>query len=419
MSNFCIVILAAGEGKRMKSSLPKVLHMVGPKPMVNHVVDAARALRPKNIVVVVSRKQPDVKKVLAKDVKAVYQKKPLGTADAVKAAVKEIPPSVKDVIVLYGDTPLVTEATIRALYDFHAEKNASCSVLSTFINNPFGYGRILRNETGQLIGIVEEKDATQTQRSIHEVNTGMYCFNKEDLIEGLAHVQPLNQSGEFYLTDVLSWFFNKNKKIEATVISDSCEVIGVNSQRELAAATQILRQRILERFVESGVVVVDPFTTFIDESVTIGPGTKIFPFTLIEKDVVIGRSCSIGPFCHLRQGSVLEDGVSIGNFTEIKNSFLGEETLVRHMSYIGDTTLGKRVNVGAGMVVANFDGKKKNKTVIKDGAFVGCDAVLIAPVVIGKNAVVGAGSVVPRAHNVPDGATVVGVPAREIKRQKR
>ena len=403
----------------MKSSLPKVLHMVGSKPMVNHVIDAARLLEPKNIIVVVSRKQPDVKKALAKDVRVVYQDKPLGTADAVKAAVREIPPNVKNVVVLYGDTPLVTEATIRALYDFHETKNVSCTVLSTRLNNPFGYGRILRNEAGQLIGIVEEKDATQTQKAIGEINTGIYCFNKEDLIEGLAHVKSFNQSGEFYLTDVLSWLFNKNKKIEACVASDSCEVLGVNSLAQLAAATQILRQRILEKFVEKGVVITDPLTTFIDESVIIGPGTKIAPFTLIEKDVVIGRYCSIGPFCHLRYGTVIEDKVSLGNFTEIKNSSLGEETMVRHMSYIGDTKVGKKVNVGAGMVVANFDGKKKNKTVIKDKAFLGCNAVLIAPLVIGKNAVVGAGSVVLREHHVPDGALVVGVPAKEIKKQKR
>jgi len=419
MSNFCIIILAAGEGKRMKSSLPKVLHRVGSKPMVNHVVDAARLLGPKNIIVVISRKQPDVKKALAKDVRVVYQAKPQGTADAVKAALKEIPPSVKNVMVLYGDTPLVTEATLRALYDFHEAKNVSCTVLSTWLNNPSGYGRILRNETGQLIGIVEEKDATQAQKAIAEINTGMYCFNKEDLLEGLTHVKPSSQSGEFYLTDVLSWLFNKNKKIEACVADEPCEVLGVNSPRELAAATQVLRQRNLEKFVENGVVIADPLTTFIDESVTIGPGTKIAPFTVIEKDVVIGRHCSIGPFCHLRHGTVIEDKVSLGNFTEIKNSSLGEETMVRHMSYIGDTKVGKKVNIGAGMVVANFDGKKKNKTVIKDKAFLGCNAVLIAPLVVGKNAVVGAGSVVPREHHVPDGALVVGVPAKEIKKKKR
>jgi len=386
--------------------------------MVNYVVDAARTMNPKKIVVVLGRKRPQVREVLAKDACVVYQEKPLGTADAVKAAKNAIPPSVKDVVVLYGDTPLITEKTIQGLYDFHLEKDVACTVLTTFLNNPRGYGRILRNDRGQFIGIMEDKDANFQQKSIREINTGMYCFKKDDLLEGLQHVKPFNQSGEFYLTDVVGWLFNKNRKIDACVTDVSLEVLGVNSLQELREASCIVHARTLDKFTESGVFIMDYSTTFINASAKIEAGTKIFPFTLIEKDVVIGKGCFVGPYCHLRVGAILKEGVSVGNFTEVKNSVLEDHVVMRHMGYLGDTKVGKKVNIGAGTVVANFDGKKKNKTIIREKAFIGCDTVLIAPVVVGKNAVVGAGSVVTRGHNVRDGAIVVGVPAREIKGPK-
>jgi bifunctional UDP-N-acetylglucosamine pyrophosphorylase/glucosamine-1-phosphate N-acetyltransferase len=419
MSNFCVIILAAGEGKRMKTIVPKVLCEICGKPMVQYVVEAAGKTKPKRIIVVVGRKRSQVKEVLGSGVRVAYQEKPLGTADAVKAAIKDIQPDTKDVIVLYGDTPLITEETIRVLYDFHTSRNVSCTVLTTFLDNPRGYGRILRNDAGQLVGIIEDKDANYQQKNIREINTGMYCFKKDDLLEALKHVKPAANTAEFYLTDVFSWLFSRNRKIDACVVDASEEVLGVNSQGQLLEAAEILRRRVLERFLEAGVNIADLNTTFIDASAQIGTGTKVFPFTVIDKGVCVGKDCTIGPFCHLRQGAVLKDKVSVGNFTEIKNSYLDESSRVRHVSYIGDTKIGKKVNIGAGTVVANFDGKKKNKTIIKDKAFVGCDTVLIAPVVIGKNAIVGAGSVVTRDHNVPDGALVVGVPAREIKKRKR
>lgn len=419
MSNFCVIILAAGEGRRMKAVVPKVLCELCGKPMVQYVVEAAGSIKPKRIIVVVGRKRSQVKEVLGSGVRVAYQEKPLGTADAVKAAIKDIPPDAKDVIVLYGDTPLITEETIRVLYDFHTSRNVSCTVLTTFLDNPMGYGRILRNEAGQLVGIIEDKDANYQQKNIREINTGMYCFKKADLLEALKYVKPAANTAEFYLTDAFSWLFSRNRKIDACVVDTSQEVLGVNSQGQLLEAAEILRRRVLERFLEAGVSIADFKTIFIDASAQIGPGTKVLPFTVIDKGVCVGKDCSIGPFCHLRQGSVLKDKVSVGNFTEIKNSYLDESSRVRHVSYIGDTKIGRKVNIGAGTVVANFDGKKKNKTIIKDKAFVGCDTVLIAPVVIGKNAIVGAGSVVTRDHNVPDGALVVGVPAREIKKRKR
>ncbi len=419
MSNFCVIILAAGEGKRMKASVPKVLCEICGKPMVQYVVEAASLVKPKKMIVVIGRKRTQVKEVFGNNVRVAYQEKPLCTADAVKAAIKDIPPDARDVIVLYGDTPLITEETIRVLYDFHTSRNVSCTVLTTFLDNPGGYGRILRNEAGQPVSINEDKDANYQQKNIREINTGMYCFKKDDLLEALKYVKPAANTAEFYLTDVFSWLFSRNRKIGACVVDTSQEVLGVNSQGQLLEAAEILRRRVLERFLEAGVSIADFKTIFIDASAQIGSGTKVLPFTVIEKGVSVGKDCSIGPFCHLRQGAVLKDKVSVGNFTEIKNSYLDEATRVRHVSYIGDTKIGKKVNIGAGTVVANFDGKNKNKTIIKDKAFVGCDTVLIAPVVIGKNAIVGAGSVVTRGHNVPDGALVVGVPAREIKKRKR
>ncbi len=403
----------------MKSGLPKVLHEINSKPMVNYVVEAAKKIQPKKIIVVVGRKRSQVKEVLDKGVKVVYQDRPLGTADAVKAAKKEIPSNIKDVVVLYGDTPLITDSTIRTLYDFHVERNASCTVLTTILEDRAGYGRILRNESGQLMGIVEDKDATWKQKAVKEINTGMYCFNKEDLLEGLGHVRPTNRSGEFYLTDIFSWLFNKNKKIDACLVDNWREVVGVNSQAQLMEASEIIRAKALQKFMEDGACIMDFRTTFIDESAKIGCGTRVFPFSFIEKNVAIGKNCSIGPFCHLREGAVLGDRASVGNFTEIKNSSLGEGVFMRHMSYLGDTQVGKNSNIGAGAVVANFDGKKKHRTVIKEKAFLGCNSVLIAPVVVGRKAVVGAGSIVTRNHNVADGATVAGVPAREIQKGKK
>lgn len=416
MSDFCIVILAAGEGKRMKSDLPKVLHRIGEKPMIAYVVEAAKKLDPRRIIVVVARRRLQVKDALSRDIKVAIQEKQLGTADAVKAACRDIPAGVRDVIVLYGDTPLITEKTVRELYDFHAQRNASCTVLTTHLENPRGYGRVVRNDAGQLVAIIEDKDADFRQKAIKEINTGLYCFKRQDLLEALDHVKSLNAAREFYLTDIFSWLFNKGKKIEACVTDDPHEVLGVNSRIELMEAAAIIRKRILIAHVERGVTIDDLSSVFIHETAEISAGTRIRPFTVIEEDVKVGRNCMVGPFAHLRAGTVLKDRARVGNFAEIKSSTLEEGACMGHLGYLGDTSVGRGVNIGAGVVVANFDGKKKNKTVIKDKAFIGCDAVLIAPVSIGKKAVVGAGSVVTRGHNVPDGVTVVGSPARPLKK---
>jgi bifunctional UDP-N-acetylglucosamine pyrophosphorylase/glucosamine-1-phosphate N-acetyltransferase len=419
MAKLCVIILAAGEGKRMKSALPKVLHDVAGRPMLHFVLDAARTLKSQKTIVVLSPKRPQVRQVLDKKVSVVFQKEPLGTADAVMSALKAIPEDARDVVVLYGDTPLIKPETVQALYRAHTGSGASCTVLTTFLNDPRGYGRVLRNEAGGFLAIVEEKDADLSQKSVREINTGLYCFQRGDLLEGLRHVRPAPTTGEYYLTDVLGWLFASNRKVETALAEDPQEVLGVNSRRELREASDVIRFRVLESFEEKGVVIEDPKTTFIDPGVVIGEGTRIQPFCYIEKDVVIGRDCSIGPFCRLRPGTVLADGVAVGNFAEIKNSTLGEESVMHHVGYLGDAKVGRRVNIGAGTVVANFDGHKKSLTVIKDQAFIGSDAVLIAPVVIGKKAVVGAGSVVTRGRDVADGTVVAGVPARVLKKKHK
>lgn len=416
MDNKCVVILAAGEGKRMKSAIPKVLHEVCLKPMIVRVVEAARSLgHGGKIIVVAGRHIEAVRSLLGKDIEVVRQERPLGTADAVKAAKRAIPAGVRDVVVLYGDTPLIRPQTIRSLYGCHRKEKAACTVLTVFLNNPSGYGRILRDKNGHFTGIVEDKDADFSQKSIKEINTGMYCFRRSELLKGLDCIDSSNRSREFYLTDVFSYLFNQGEKIVTFSAEEPSEVLGVNSKMELLEAQRLLRRRIIKHFLDKDVDIMDLDTVFIDETAKIGPGTKIYPFTYIEKNVVVGRDCSLGPYCHLRENVVLRSKVSVGNFAEIKNSTLGEGTFMRHMSYLGDTRVGRRVNIGAGSVVANFDGKKKHRTRIEDGAFIGSDAVLIAPVVIGKNAVVGAGSVVTRKHNVASGSVVVGVPAREVK----
>ncbi len=419
MSDFCIVILAAGEGKRMKSGTPKVLHCINSKPMINYVVDAAKKLAPQKMVVVLARKRPEVGKVLPRDVKVAFQANQLGTADAVAVAVKYIPANVKHVIVLYGDTPLITEETISALYEHHLMQNASCTVLTTFLDNPKGYGRIMRNDSGQFMGIVEDKDANLRQKAVKEINTGLCCFRRNDLLEALEHVKVSAKTGEYYLTQVFSWLFNKTRKTEACVADDHREVLGVNSQGELIEASEIIRRRSLMKHMENGVTIDDFSTVFIDDSVSIGKGTRIFPFTYIENGVVIGSNCKVGPFTHLRSGAVLKDNVRVGNFAELKNSVIEQGSSMGHVGYLGDTSVGKNVNIGAGVIVANYDGKKKNRTVIKDNAFIGCDSVLVAPVVVGRRAVVGAGSVVTKKHDVRDGEVVVGVPARPINIKKR
>jgi len=415
-NNWTAIILAAGEGTRMKSSLPKVLHQVCGRPMLAYVLDLAKGLGIKNILVVTGHKRELLKDLLTRyKAKEVYQDKRLGTADAIKRCQPALRGFSGNVLVLYGDQPLLKKETLQKLIQRHTETKAQATILSAYPQDPFGYGRIIRDNFSRITAIVEEKDASAREKEVGEINTGIICFKKDSLFKTIPKIKSDNTKKEYYLTDAIKIMAQEGALIESVSISqDVQEAQGINSLIDLAQALKAMRLRILERFMLEGVTVIDPDTTYIEEGVRIGRDTVIYPFTFIEKDVIIGNFCQIGPFCHLRPETVIEDRVTVGNFTEITRSRLGRDSFMKHFSYLGDTVAGKAVNIGCGTVVANFDGRNKNKTVIEDQAFIGSDTVLRAPVRIGKKAVTGAGSVVTK--DVAAGTVVAGVPARILKK---
>ncbi|MFA4991168.1 MAG: NTP transferase domain-containing protein [Candidatus Omnitrophota bacterium] len=417
MKNIAGIILAAGEGTRMKSSLPKVLHPLCGKPMIRYIVDNLKALGIKKIAAVVGHKADQVKERL-EGVRCVKQNRLLGTGDAVLQTAKIILQDAKidTVLILYGDTPLLTKETIKKLIDKHKTTGASCALLTAQLKNPTGYGRIKRNSGGKIVKIIEEADASIYDKVIEEINVGVYCFDKNSLFEALKKIVPDNEKEEYYLTDTIGIMAKSNLSVESVVTDNMEEFLGVNTRVELAKAESVMRQRVLDKIMRSGVTVIDPDNTYIEEDVEIGRDTVIYPYTFIESNVKIGSGCSLGPFARLRTGTTVRDNVGIGNFVEIVRSEIGAGTKIRHQCYIGDTVMGKDVNIGAGTIVANYDGRKKHETVIEDNAFIGTGSILIAPVKIGKSAVTGAGSVVTKNNNVPAGKTVVGVPAKILKR---
>lgn len=420
MKDFISIILAAGEGTRMKSSLPKVLHNICGRPMIDYVIDAAKSLRLKKIFTVVNKQQDEVAQYLInnKSVKIVIQKKALGTGDALKSCKSILGKSKSNVLVVCADTPLIKEETLQALVAQHKEKHSSCTILTAFLDNPYGLGRILRDQFSKVSRIIEENDATLSQKQTREVNSGIYCFQSHDLVQALNQVEMNEKRKEYYLTDVIEILYQMNKRIETYVCSSAVEAFGINSRLDLSKANEVMRLRIIEELLDEGVAVIDPKTTYIDCGASIGKETTVYPFTYIESGVKIGDNCSIGPFCHLRGGSVIKDGAKVGNFTEMVRSSVGEDTLFKHFGYLGDTTVGKKVNIGAGTVIANFDGEQKMSTVIKDESFIGCDTIIVAPAKIGKGVVTGAGSVITKSSNIKDNSVVVGVPARPLVKSK-
>ena len=421
------VILAAGHGTRMRSRTPKVLHPLCGRPMIDWVLNAVSEAGANDVKVVVSPHQVDLAAHLEGRAEIVYQREARGTAHALQQVpAKEL--SKSDVLVVNGDAPLLTAATVRRLVDAHRESRAPATIAS--VEDPRrDDGRIVRAADGSFERIVERKDATNEQRkSIHEVNVGIYCFKGAPLVEALAHVTDDNKAGELYLTDVLRHL----RPVTILEIEDPNEAIGVKDRVRLAEAIALMRRRVLEQLMLGGATIVDPETTFIDATVTIGQDTVIEPFSVIKGSTVIGQECRIGPHVHiedakigdrsdcgpfakLRRGTEIADDVHIGSFTELVRTSVGRGSRVPHVSYLGDTDLGEDANIGAGTITANFDGVKKNRTVIGDGAFVGVDTMLVAPVKLGKGSRTGAGSVVTR--DVPDGATAVGVPARVVRRK--
>ena len=413
--NLAVVILAAGKSTRMKSETPKVLHPLCGRPMLEYVLDLVKTLKPKKTIAVLGYKQQEVRKRLGTGVIAVVQKKLCGTADAVKAALPALKGFKGTVLVLYGDTPLLQKETVSKLLKYHAENNVDATLLTGNLEKPAGYGRILRDNLANVCGIVEEKDADDFEKAIKEVNTGIICFNNEKLPGALKQVRPDNRKKEYYLTDTIKIMYSSGCLVDAVKLTDINEALGINTRAELSKANSVMRSRINEKYMSDGVSIVDPATTFISWGTKIGKDSVIYPFTVIENNVNIAKHCAVGPFCHLREGTRLADNTLIGNFTEITRSSIGPKTIVKHFAYIGDTQVGKLVNIGAGTVVANFDGLDKHRTKISDGALIGSDTILVAPVSVGKNATTGAGSVVTR--NVPAKTIVAGVPARFLRKK--
>ncbi len=422
MKNIAGIILAAGEGVRMDSGVPKVLHKICGKVMLKHMLDLLHQLEIKRSIVVIGHKQELVKEILKRHhtkIKTIRQPKLLGSADAVWQTRTSLANYKGDVLVVYGDTPLITYRSLKKLIQLHRDNQAACTILTAVTKNPTGLGRIVRTEDNRILKIVEEQDADTYERAIGEVNVGVYCFRAKELFSALEEVKCDNVKNEYYLTDTIKILTARRAKVESVYTEDEQEALGVNSRYDLSCANSVINKRNLDKLISRGVTIVDPATTFVYGEIEAGRDTIIYPHTVIEGKVKIGRACHIGPFAHLRSGTILEDAVQIGNFVEIVRARIFSGSKIKHHSYIGDAIVGKDVNIGAGTITANYDGKNKNPTLIGDGAFIGVGTILIAPVKVGKKAVTGAGSVLTKGKNVPQGVTVVGIPARILKKKRK
>ena len=445
-SQVSVVILAAGDSTRMRSNTPKVLHRLAGRPLIHYSVRLAETLSPQPPLVVVGRDADRVQELLGQRARYALQSQRLGTGHAVMQARSALAADgAATVLIFYADMPLVTETTMRRLLDLHSQNVQAGGVLSMLTfesSNPRGFGRVVRSTAGDVLAIVEEVDCTPQQARLTELNPGLYCYQAAWLWENLDRI-PISRKGEYYLTDLVSIAVAQGSRVAALQVEDATEMLGINTRVHLAEAEAVLRKRITHRWMESGVTIVDPVTTYIDDTVTLGRDTVIFPSTHLRgttcvgegceigpnsfvEDTVVGQDCVVrysvleqavleddvvvGPFAHLRKGAHLAQGVHMGNFGEVKNSYLGPGTKMGHFSYLGDATIGREVNIGAGTITCNFDGKNKQPTSVGDGAFIGSDTMLVAPVTLGEGARTGAGSVV--THDVPAGELVVGVPAR-------
>ena len=433
MSELTAVILAAGKGTRMKSSLPKVLHKVGGKPMLQHVLDAAKQAGAGESVVVIGFGSESVQQAVGSQAAFVVQAEQLGTGHAVMQTRESLAGRQGTLLVLCGDTPLLTGEVLTKLHSQHKEQAAKATVLTAQMPDPSGYGRVVRGQDGQVLKIVEQKDATPEELAIREINTGIYCFEAVELFAALDGITPNNNQGEYYLTDVIGILTQQGDRVWAVTAEDYRDTMGINSRVQLAEAEGILRLRKLNELMESGVTIMDPASTFVEQAVSVAPDTVLYPFTWLQGNTKIGSGCEIGPntrienteigedstlsftyahdcrigkgvtvgpYVHLRPGTYLADGVKVGNFVEIKNSIVGAGSKVPHLSYIGDTDMGAGVNIGSGTITVNYDGKNKYRTTIEDDAFIGCNTNLVAPVTIGKGAYVGAGSTITK--DVPE-----------------
>jgi bifunctional UDP-N-acetylglucosamine pyrophosphorylase/glucosamine-1-phosphate N-acetyltransferase len=447
MKTLTAVILAAGESKRMRSSRPKALHLLGGRRLIDYPVRVARALGAR-IVLVVGRGADDVRAAVgeAPDLAYVEQKERLGTAHALLQARGACGDGAGAVLVLPGDQPLMSEALLRALVDHHRATAAAATLLTAEAEDPAGYGRVIR-AGGRPVAIIEHRDATAAQRAIREIGTSTYCFDARRLWPALDRVTPQNEQGEHYLTDVVSILAASGAPVEALAAPHPEECMGINDRKQLAEVAAVLRRRTLERLMVEGVTILDPAATYVDDTVAVGADTVIYPGAVLEGATSIGAECvvgpgchvsgsrigdrvtlrpycvlsdavveaeaQLGPFCHLRPQSHVGAGAKIGNFVELKKSKIGRGAKVPHLSYVGDATVGDNANIGAGTITCNYDGVAKHETKIGAGAFVGTNSSLVAPVTIGAGAYVGAGSVITKS--VPAGALAVARARQEVR----
>jgi bifunctional UDP-N-acetylglucosamine pyrophosphorylase/glucosamine-1-phosphate N-acetyltransferase len=396
MADKVAIILAAGFSTRMNTRMAKVLHEVCGRPMLAYVLDACREAGIPKIYVVVGFSSEQVKKRFADsdDVVWVQQDEQLGTGHAVLCCKEHLKDFEGETLILCGDGPLIRSGTLKTLIAKHESGQSAATLATALLDDPSGYGRIIRDRYGNMQGIIEDSDCTEAQLAIKEINPSNYFFNNQVLFQALENIKPDNVKKEYYLTDALSGIIKTGHKVEAITAVSPEEAVGVNSRAQLSAASKIMQQRIQKELMENGVTIVDPDNTWIDARAQIGQDTVIEPFTYIHGEVKIGRDCRIGPFAYLRHGSNLKNDVVLGVYTEIKNSTLCDGARVRHHSYLGDASVGEKVNVGAGTITANFDGEKIYQTHIGDNCYIGSGAVLIAPLEIKDNSHISAGTVV-------------------------
>ena len=405
------VILAAGKGTRMKSDTPKVLHTIFDKTLVGYVIEAVNktGLVDENFVIV-GHQAERVEEFITKNysnAKTVLQSPQLGTGHAVSMVLPYLENFEGEIIILCGDTPLITEETLKEFIESHKSNNSDLTVMSAIFENPTNYGRIVRNSNGSLNSIVEEKDATIEQKTIKEVNAGIYCLNWNKIKPAFGELKTNNAQGEYYLTDIIKWANEQHLKVNAYTLKNNDEIFGINSKTHLAEAAKILNLKVIQKHLDNGVTIVDPQTTWISPETEIEPDTVIYPSCYINGKNKIGKNCKIGPFAHLRGQVILEDNVKVGNFVEVKNTTIKSNTNACHLSYLGDSEIGSNVNIGAGTITANYNPltKVKSKTVIKDEVKIGSNSVIVAPVEISEGANVAALSVITK--NVPEWALAI------------
>lgn len=451
MSKLSAVILAAGAGTRMKSQTPKVLHVLAGRTLIEWVLRAAQGAGADTCVVVIGHQAEAVAKALPAGVKPAMQLKRLGTAHAVLCAQAHAAAAAGDLLVLCGDAPLIRPQTLRRLVSLHRRSRAAATVLTACVPDPRGYGRIVRSKDGrQVERIVEERDASPAERALREVNSGAYCFSQAALWPALKRIENRNRKGEYYLTDVVEFLKQEGRTVSALCIEAPEEILGINRCSELARAVAVLNRRSVEAWMAKGVTVLDPARTWIESGVKLGQDTVIWPDTYLLGDTATGTGCvlgpgttldscwlgkrvrvrysvleharvaddvRVGPFSHVRRGSRIGARVYIGNYVEINRSRIAPEVKLGHVCYIGDATIGRKANIGAGAITANYDGVKKHPTSIGAEAFIGSGTVIVAPSRVGRRAMTGAGAVLKRNTNIPAGTIAVGVPARVIKKR--